>query len=391
LETYRVLHFITRLIHGGADQNTLQTCIGLKNRGWEVVLVTGKEVSVELDQIIEQGIVSERIESLKRNVDLINDFKSLILFYRLCKKYKPDIVHTHTAKAGILGRIGAKAAKVPYVIHGVHGSPVDSITNLTEKKVFLFIEKMSMYLNDYYIAVGEDIFYKYCRQTGCKKTKNYKVVRSAFDVALFQESGNHRSGERKKYELYNDDVAVGMIGRIAPQKGYEHFLELCNKFNDYPRYKFFSVGSADDDNYFNYIYNKSRLLSEVGKIVFIGPLAYREIPQFISAMDIMVHTALWEGLPRVIVESLISKKPVISFNVEGASEVIHDGINGYIVPIGDVELMFKKIIQVEDDLMSAEKLAGAKIISKHLYRDYSLDVMIDKTVDVYKELLQTKG
>lgn len=383
----KVIHLITRLIHGGADQNTLQTCLGLSGRGYAVVLVTGREVSIDLEAVRDAGVEVEKLESLKRNVHPLKDFKAMLAFYRFCKRHQPGLVHTHTAKAGVIGRLGGKLAGVKYIVHGVHGSPVDSVDHPLKRKLLALVERATAFLNDYYISVGEDIFKKYCQQIGLKVPENYRVARSAFDVEAFANAKTFRKEEREKYSLKAEEKAVGMIGRVAPQKGYEFFLELCMILSrEVPNLKFFAVGSIDDERYYRYIYEQGRALIEKGALTFLGQLSYSEVPRFIAAMDVIVHTALWEGLPRVVAESLVGNKPVVSFAVEGAQEVIEEGVNGFIVPTGDVDIMAEKVKEIISAGSPENIFPEARTVNNRLQEEFSMETMVDRVEEVYKTL-----
>ena len=235
-----VIHIITRLIHGGADENTKISCVGLANRGWNIILVVGREYSFSnLEYLKRQGIEIIVLQDLVREVSPLHDLKAMLAFRQICRQYRPAIVHTHTAKAGIVGRLGAKLANVPYVVNSVHGSPVDSINQPFIKKILVAIEKITSRCNDYYISVGKEIFDKYCEQIKITPQR-YQIVRSAFNTTKFANASHFRSKVRKELGLTDQDIAIGMIARVAKQKGYEYFVEACHNLVDSPyNFKFF--------------------------------------------------------------------------------------------------------------------------------------------------------
>lgn len=377
----KVIHIITRLVRGGADENTTISCLGLQERGWVVILVVGKEHSYDLHALKDRGIRVLVMEDLVRSISPIKDFKAIIAFGRMCKQYKPDIVHTHTAKAGFVGRVGATLAKTPYIIHSIHGSPLDSVKNPYKKKILSFAERWTSNFNDYYISVGKEIFEKYCRQMGIRP-KNYKIVRSAFDTDYFAHASLYREEQREKLGLVNSDIAIGMIGRVAPQKGYEYYAKLCRKLSDTPRqFKFFSMGKIDDRQYYQKV--KSQFMHAADYMNFIGEVEYKELPKYIAAMDIIVHTALWEGLPRSVVESLIAGKPVITFAVDGVREVIDQGKNGYIVAMGDVENMRDTLLHLVEEIGLESFQTRAREVNERLREEFKVGHMIDGIEESY--------
>jgi glycosyltransferase involved in cell wall biosynthesis len=386
----KVAHIITRLIHGGADENTIISCIELKKRGWDVDLIIGKECSRNLNCLVKNGIKVIQINSMIRNLSLMNDFKSIYSVYKYCKLHKPLIVHTHTAKAGVIGRIGAWLGGVPIIIHGVHGSPFDSINNKYKQNLLIFIEKLTCKLNNHYISVGEDIFKKYCSQLNIIN-KPFTVVRSAFNVENYSISTKERKEFRNKLGYQEDDIVIGVIGRVAPQKGYEYYVKLALRLLQHDnRFKFLSIGRFDDSAYSQKI--KSMLCGKnTESIKFVGQVEPIDVPKYIAAMDIIVHTALWEGLPRAVVEALVSNKPVISFDVDGIKEVIKPSVNGFIIPIGDVEAMFHKVLLLVNSITIKEFNHNAIKINKDLRKEFSINKMIDDLESVYWKMLNNYG
>lgn len=382
-----VLHVITRLIHGGADENTLISCIELKARGWDVTLIIGKEHTHDLEFIKSMGINIIIVDSLKRPVSLFNDVKAIFEIVGCIKNIKPNIVHTHTAKAGVVGRVAARICNVPIVIHGIHGSPFDSLPNNWKRRLFKVVEKLTSSFNDYYISVGEDIFKKYCKQVGIRNPQ-YTIARSAFNVDAFSKNHEkYRKLIRTKYGFTENDIVVGMIARVAPQKGYEYYLQLCEKLTVHDnKFKFISVGRVDDDLYYrSLVNNKNR---SYNNICFVGQINSNVVPYYISAIDIIVHTALWEGLPRVVVEALVANKPVFAFNVEGINEVIKHNVNGFIVELGDINTMSAHIIELVDDIGFHSFRKKALKVNNDLKEDFRKEKMIDKIESVYFQMIQ---
>lgn len=384
-----VLHVITRLIKGGADANTITSCLGLCDRKWDVTLVIGKHYTYNIDYLRQKGIRVIVVDELVRPISPIKDLKSFFRLIGICRFVKPDIVHTHTAKAGIVGRLAAMVAKVPYIVHSIHGSPVDSMENFLKKRVFSCIEKFATRYTDYFIAVGQEIYTKYCDQIGIKKPGCCNIVRSAFNTEKFAESHKYRVRKRDEFGLQDTDIAVGIVGRVAQQKGYEYFAEVCCYLaqTDY-RFKFFSFGNKEDQDYFLTINNLTATLGK--RITFVGEVNYEEIPLCIAAMDIIVHTALWEGLPRSVAECLVANKPVVTFEVDGVKEIIKHGENGFIIKSGDTtgvaQAVLYLISQGLDDFSER-----AKSLNQALFEEFKVDTMIKGIEDIYLELVYPKA
>jgi glycosyltransferase involved in cell wall biosynthesis len=383
-----IIHIITRLIHGGADQNTIESCAGLARRGWGVILVVGAEVTISLDEVEKAGVKVLRVNSLLRNISVFNDLKSIVTFYRICREQKPLIVHTHTAKGGIVGRIGAWLAGVDCIIHAVHGSPFDTLDSNWKIKLLSFVERKTTVLNKYYTAVGRETFEKYCKQIGLGAIEVFQIVRSAIDGQKFNISEKFRDEYRKKLGLNANIIAICMVARITPKKGYDYYIELCRKLCvDYKNFRFYAIGEVEDEDYYSSIKNiAGDMLNK--DIIFLDRITHADMPAFLSAIDIIVHTSLAEGLPKVIAESLIARKPVISFKVEGVGEIIEEGVNGFIVPIGDLEALKNRVL----DLAKLDGIERFKInaepYNKKVEEEFSLTNMINNLEYAYSKALK---
>jgi len=378
-----VLHILTRLIMGGADENTIFTIEGLIRDGYSVDLVVGGDSDPRLvEKYANLNIIV--LPELRRNVKLSN----LIAFwkiYRLIVTNGYYYVHTHTAMAGFLGRVAAKLAGTPVIIHSLHGITFHNLLHPVVRRIYILAERIAESCTDFFITVGEDVKQKYLAESIGTEDK-YRVIRSGFDYEHFYGALNCRHDLRRRLTqelgLDQDDILFGTVSRIEPRKGHIYLIEAAQKvIAVIPKAKFIIVGEG---------YHREDLEEKVDRlglqnnIFFIG---HRDrIAEIMVCLDIFVLTSLWEGLPRVLVQAALLEKPIVTFEVEGAWEIVRNDVNGFVVPQKDIEVLSNKLIYLATDLPKARLMGNrSKTLIDGLWRK---DVMIEKTRKVYLELAE---
>lgn len=382
----KILHIITRLIRGGADENTILNIRGLEKNKFKVDLLVGGESDLDILNQLDD-ITCMRISALKRNILPWWDLIALLKMIRDLKKGRYHIVHTHTAKAGFLGRMAAKLSGVPIIVHTLHGTTFHDSNNPVVKKIYIALERLVAYFTDKFIVVGNDLKAKYLAQKiGC--SEKFTTIYSGFEVAAFVDAGRisetTRRLELNKIGISNEDIVIGTVSRLEPRKGHVYLFQVAQKIiEQFPTCKFLIVGEG---------YYRSQLEQQVRQfhlsdaIKFLGYRA--DIARAISLFDIFVLTSLWEGLPRVLVQAALVGKPIVTFAVEGAREVVHDRINGFIVPLHDTESLAQKLLVLMQNLQLARRMGecGKEIVGQR----WSTTAMIEKTKQVYADLMRQK-
>ena len=331
---YKIGHVITRLIIGGAQENTVTTVLGLqKVNGIEVDLISGKEMGPEgrLDISGVKNLIW--IPSLVRNIRPIKDLITLVQLKNLFLKKKYDCIHTHSSKAGILGRLAAAWAKVPLIIHTVHGLPFDTYRNPLENFIFTFLEKWASRVTDHMVVVSESLKNEALRK-GIGRPQIYTTIPSGMDLSVFLENLSKKNEMRQQFQIPKDAYVVGKIARLFPMKGHEDVLKIAPALVEkFPNLIFLFVGDG---------ILKSKLETEIKTLglekhfIFTGLLKPGQIANCIATMDLLVHASYREGLPRVLVQALSAQVPAISYDIGGAKEVIQNGKNGYLIPAGNL-------------------------------------------------------
>lgn len=383
----KIAHVITRLIVGGAQENTIFTVEGLIRKGYLVDLISGPtkgpEGSLE-NKVKEKGINLIIVKELVREINPLYDLIAFFKLFFIFKKNRYDIVHTHSAKAGILGRISAKLATPDcIVIHTVHGLPFHPYQNRILNFLYIFLEKIASIFTDHFICVGE-IMKEKSLKAGIGKEFQYSVIYSGFELEPYFENGKKREIMRKKYGIKENEKVIGMVGRLFYLKGQEYLIEAFKDVvNEYPDTKLLLVG---DGILREKLENYAKENGIYEKVIFTGLVPPEKIPEYVSMMDIVVHTSLREGLPRAVAQGLAGGKPVVAFDIDGAREIVLNMKTGFIVPPCDVNSLKEKIIFLLKNPEIAEKMGkeGQQLVKKN----FSVEKMVDEIENLYVKFLK---
>lgn len=381
----KVLHIITRLAGGGADENTIYIIENLDQEVYKVDLITGSQ---NLDSMINsinlpQDSKLYKVENLIRNIAPIKDLKAFIDIYKIIKKNKYDIVHTHIAKSGVLGRLAAKVAKVPLIIHSVHGITFPDTISPFSRLLFLNIERLIGFITDLFLPVGEDIKNKYI-DAKIGNPENYKIIYSGMELVLYQKAKNYSMSKKNEIKdelsIERDKVVIGCVSSLEERKGHKYLLEVFKRLKrDYDNIVLVIAGTGNEKNNLTETVKKYNIEDDV---IFTG---YRDdIENIFSIMDIKVLTSLWEGLPKVLIQAAYMSIPIVTFDVEGVREVIDNGKNGFITDVLDLEDFYNKLSLLIKDKDLRKKMSQYSNINEENRWDYSN--MVKEIEKVYQSL-----
>ncbi len=379
----KIAHIITRLIIGGAQENTIFTVEGLLKKGYDVTLISGPGIGPEgslVEKVKRKGIKLIIIPELRREINPFLDTIAFLKIYSLIKKEKYILVHTHSSKAGILGRTAAKLAYWRIiVIHTIHGLPFYPEQHKFLNFIYVNLERFCSLFTNKIICVGR-VMKEKTLSAHIGKEKKFVVIYSGFAVEKYTDSQINPEKERKKWGLEGEDLVIGKIGRLFPLKGQEYLLGVLPRIKKVlPRIKLVFVGEG--------ILHKS--LEEMAEnlgikdaVIFTGLLPAEEIPKIISTFDLLCHTSLREGLPKTVAQGLAAGKPVVAFDVDGTKEVIINEETGYLVPAKDTEKLASTIIKALSNMDKSKEMAreGQRLIKKL----FPVEVMVNSIEKVYK-------
>ena len=395
----KVLHIITRLIRGGAEQNTLLTVRGLERLGYDVSLAAGPsdewEGNIEED-VRQAGVKLRLLHNLGREVSTWNDLLTLLKLYFYIKKERFDIVHTHVSKAGILGRWAAKLAGVPIIVHTTHGNIFHGYFNSFFTKFFILLQKLTALITDKMITLTE-LEQKQWLEQGIGKSILYTAIGDGIDLKRFNPENvssptteavfrqMSRSEVRKNLGLSVNDFVIGTVARIVPIKGHEYLIRSASDvIKEIPRAKFLIVG---DGPLRKEMEKLAVLLGLAGQVIFLG--VRKDVPELLSIMDLFVLPSLNEGMGMSLVEAMAMGLPVIATRVGGVPEVVTGGKTGILVPARDATAIAKAIVRLARDAKLARELAQAGY--KKAHSAFGAEAMVDRISAVYQELLTAEG
>ncbi|OGF46438.1 MAG: hypothetical protein A2231_12750 [Candidatus Firestonebacteria bacterium RIFOXYA2_FULL_40_8] len=375
-----VLHIITKLELGGAQQNTLFTVKKHNREKYNVFLIAGTEGILVEDAKKIENLKTYFLPELKHEISLYYDLKCLFFLKKIFKNEKIDIVHTHSSKAGILGRFAAKMAGVPVIIHTVHGFSFNDFQNIIKKNLYIFLERMTAKFTHKLIVVTKVDIEKGLN-AGVGKKEQYAVIRSGFDLSEFTVPRD-LSIIRKEFNVIPGTKTVGMVACLKTQKNPGDFVRMSALVKQkHPGVKYFIVGDGEKRKEVEKLIEEFNLKND---IILTG--WRKDVAEFIQLFDVVVLTSLWEGLPRVLPQAMCAKKPVVATAVDGSKEAVIDGSNGYLVPPKDYKAIAEKVSELLSDDALRKKMGenGYKMAD-----EWDQDRMVTDIEKLYVELLMT--
>jgi glycosyltransferase involved in cell wall biosynthesis len=379
-----VVHVITRLIVGGAQENTLYTAARLDPSRYRVEVICGPQTGSEgslIEEARAQGIPLTIMPDLLRQVSPWHDFKALIRMTRLMRQGGYALVHTHSSKAGILGRLAARLAGVPVIVHTVHGWSFHDYMPSITRYIYILLERWIARFTDAIIVVAQKDIDKGVK-AGIGQREQYHLIRSAIPLDEFNPARVDRASIRQQLGLPQEAPVIGTIGRFSAQKNPLDWVRVAGMAGRArPTARFLLVGDGPLRP------QVEALIKEEGlddRAILTG--LRRDASQLLAAMDIFMLTSLWEGLPRTIPEAHAMGLPVIANRADGTTEVIRDGLNGYLCTPGDLEGMAERLITLIDHPgMRSEMGQRGRL---ETLAEFDLRIMIEGIDHLYQKFLK---
>ena len=379
----KICHVITRLIVGGAQENTVATCIGLRRLGHDVDLVIGPQTGPEgslYEQATQAGVPIVVVNELRREPNPLLDILACRALARQFIRERYQIVHTHSGKAGFVGRLAAKWAGVPIIVHTIHGPSFYRYQNPIGNWVFRWAEQVAGAWTTQFVSVADAMTEQYLA-AGIGKSGQYVTIHSGMNVEAFLRA-RPDPNLRASLGLSDSDLVVGKVARLFRLKGHEFLFKAAPFIIDaVPNVKFLLVGDG--------IYRErfERCLKQMGlrdRFIFAGLVPPGEIPNYLALMDVLVHLSLREGLPRTLPQALACGKPVVAFDVDGAREVCLDGETGFLVRAEDSDGLANAVIRLLQDKALATRMGnqGRELVKEK----FSEALMVQKIDELYRRL-----
>lgn len=388
----KVLHVITRLIVGGAQENTLFTAIGQhRDPRYDVTLLAGFDGGPEGDlhgEARAAGVRLVLLPALVRPIRPWTDFVALAALGRFMRAERFDIVHTHSSKAGILGRLAARMVGVPVVVHTLHSLVFHEYEAPWKNRLYILLKRLVAPITDVLISVSDKTA-EGAIAAGIGRRSQHVTIFSGMELAPFVDIARQLSVEEAKRRagIPADAPVVGKVARLFPLKGHRQFFDVARQ-----------VAAARPDAYFLLVGDGvlrgelEALAHEMGiadRTVFTGLVASSDVPALMQAMDVVVHSSLREGIARVLPQASAVGRPIVTFDLDGAPEVIRDGASGYLVPPLDTALMAERVLELLHDPDKRRRFGavGRSFALEH----FGADRMVARIDEVYVTLLARRS
>lgn len=356
----RVAHVITRMIVGGAQENTLFNCRDLVEMyGDEVLLVTGPALGPEGDLLFAGGgrlpFAVAEVPSMRRSIHPWRDWASYRAVRRILRDFRPEVVHTHSAKGGVIGRLAAWSLGVPAIIHTVHGAPFHPYQRWWAKTPIQWAERFAARRCHALVSVA-DAMTQLLVDAQVAPREKFITIHSGMDVEPFLAADRWREETRRELGFRPEDVVIGKIARLFHLKGHQFVLEAAPRIvAACPQVRFLFVG---DGVLRGELERRAASAGLSDHFRFTGLVPPSRIPALVGAMDILVHASLREGLARALPQALIAGKPAVSFDVDGAREVVISGETGWLVPPLAIDQLADALIRLAASPADRARLGG---------------------------------
>lgn len=390
----KITHVITRLVVGGAQENTLATINGLRQKpGVEVNLISGPTIGPEgsLENEARKIFSGSRpstfdprltiVPELVRPVHPLKDFLALRKLEKILRAQKPDLVHTHSGKAGILGRLAARRAGVPIIIHHIHGPSFGNFQGALANFIFTAAERRAAKVTDHFFC-SADAMTKIYLAAGIGKPEMFTRIFSGFNLEPFLNATNDLA-LRKKLGLDKNHFIIGKIGRLFKLKGHADLLAAFTKIlPQVPHARLLLVG---DGALRSEIENQIHALGLDGKVIFTGLVPPAEVARYVGIMDCLAHLSYREALSRALPQALAAGKPVVTYDFDGADEICLENETGFLIRTGDIETAAQKLLHLANDPALRKKFGecGRQFVKE----TFSVEKMVDHQYNIYLKLL----
>lgn len=378
----RIFHPITRLVRGGAQLNTLMCCEEQAFKGYHVVLASGLETGPEgsyLEEARAQPFTFVEVPDLVREVDPVRDVKALLQLYRIIREHDFDIIHTHTSKAGILGRWAAFLAGKRAIVHTPHGNVFYGYFSRTRELVFRFIEWLSALITVKLVMLSEGDRQDHLRARICGDDK-LVIIPSGVPIEHF--AGPTTDEDRRQLAelaLPADRLLVGTVARLVEVKGVVDLVHAFARVAErLPKAYLVLVGDGPDRNEVERLVREYRLEDSVritGRLDDVRPV--------LRALDLFVMASRNEGMGRAVVEALAAGLPVVATRVGGLPDVVCDQV-GRLVPPQDAEAMAGAIVELLGDPEGLQRMGAA---APRWAENFSAEIMFESLDRLYAEVL----
>jgi glycosyltransferase involved in cell wall biosynthesis len=381
-----ICHVITRLIIGGAQENTLLTCEGLRQRGHRVTLISGPTRGPEgslVDRARCGGYEFTELPDLVRPVNPWLDVRARRYLESEFRRRRPDAVHTHSSKAGILGRFAAADAGVPTIVHTIHGMSFNRTQPWWVRRTYAFLERRAARHTHALVAVA-DAMIEQSVAAGIARREKFATVYSGMEIERFTPTRYDRSAIRRGWGFDDGHVVVGAVARLFRKKGYEQLIPImADAAGRDDRLRFVWVGDGAQRAEYEM---QLRRLGLRDRTHLTGLVPPERVAEMLAGFDILAHTSQWEGLPRVVVQAALMQVPAVAFAIDGTPEVVLDGQTGRLAALDDHAGFGSAVVELAADAELRRRLGRAA--RENCRERFDWRRMVDQLEQLYLRLVR---
>ncbi|EPY7710145.1 glycosyltransferase family 4 protein [Bacillus pacificus] len=366
----KILYVITRSDWGGAQAHLFDLIREAKQKGYSCSVVVGEEGEF-FNRVKELGVYPIYLKNLVHPIHPLKDFMATIKLKRIINEIKPDVIHLHSSKAGVIGRIAGAMSKVP-VIFTAHGWAFSEGVSSKRKAIAIPIEKGMGYLSDNIICVSE-----YDKRLALQN----KISTSRKLVTIYngvKDKQIHENNSSKK----NGILKVIMVARFSYPKDYETLIRAVDALDIPIEVNLLGNGDLQDQ--------MKKLANDLGvcnKVNFLG--MQRDVTKYLAESDVFILTTNYEGLPISIIEAMQQSLPIIATNVGGVGELVEHGKNGFLIAKQDVKGVVKYLEKFNEDRILAKQMG--KVSRRKYEESFDLEICMEKTFEVYQKVIKSNG
>jgi glycosyltransferase involved in cell wall biosynthesis len=406
----KIVHIITRMILGGAQENTLLTCEGLHRRGHELALITGPSTGPEgqlMDRARTGGYRIVELSCLRRAINPFQDVPGYFELKKQIARLDPDIVHTHSAKGGVLGRwaaytVRSMAAKSccpaadafnqaradlcarPRIVHTIHGLAFHPYLSAAKNRFYIAVERAAAKRTDLFISVADAMTHQ-ALAAGIGRAEQFVTIYSGLETDLFLNPppAERLMQIRDELNIPRGATVIASLARLAEFKGHDYIIAAATKLADeFPDAYWLFIGDG---------YLRSQIEQQIAaaglqnRFRLTGLVAPERVGSLLHASDILVHCSLREGLARALPQAMLAGKPVISFDVDGAAEVVINNQTGLLIPPREVDALIaaQRTLLADSVLRGRLGQAGRELCRK----EFDHNLMVEKIEQAYRSIL----
>ncbi len=384
-----VLHIITRLDRGGSAQNTLLTALTLDRNRFHVGVIHGRTealsanemaaIAADRERLRRAGVTRVEIPTLVRAIRPLHDLHALLRLWQILRRERPHLVHTHTSKAGALGRIAARLAGIPAIVHTPHGHVFHGYYGALMSRLFQWIERRLARLTDRLIALTESERREHLL-LGIGSPDRFSVIPSGVDLTLFESARRPDPALRSSLGIAPDAFLVGTVCRLTRIKGVDLLIFALARLRErIPRMAALIIGDGEERKKLE---EQCRTAGLSDRVRFLGTRS--DIPELLPALDLFLLCSRNEGMGRALVEAMACGKPVVASRVGGIPDVVEEGMTGLLVPPEDPPAVAEAIRTLAADPARRHQMGER---GRERARLFSLARMIEKLEKMYTEVL----